>query len=752
MSIYQTPETYTKQFIERVLSSIKNIQFYEEMKVTNIRLQADYGVENIVIEAEAPCNRERGRKQLEEHMKKFNRNFGILIDIPVERYYEEYPNPCRGKVGFELYMKFGERCEPMYYKEYEKDEIKRAEEELKDLIELLKRFHLIKEAARVKPTPEILITKVNALVEKYLRELKNMILGTSERTKLYFKIWNTNMELIYGKEVLNTIKNLEELFIRLTIYVTWLKFLGATLLEATLGGGRYSLPMRLYIDGNKAAVELFWYRRVLAKFNIDFLFERDEYDWVFDPAISPQLDKFFRDIGEFLLSIDWSQEVGLDLLKQIYQNVVPREVRRQLGEFYTPDWIAQLILWRALHILVKGSPPNKIIIRDPISEIVELIDEFYKKYRRIPRFIDPTCGSFTFGVHYINSLLKWYAIKRVQINPVDFASQIMESVLGIDLNPVAIITAKVNYLLQIYRLLFVFDKYLITQPILPLLRVNLLSIHINSGGRKRKIGTLETYYLGRDANVMVIKIPLELLGIGVDENFLKILSSAGINISKNFINKDSQENVIMHYIEISLPLSIMNKVKNVVSFVRAFIALLNTGIQGFENEVGFKLDEEEMIMLEKFRKAVLILEEKGLNTLWHSIVMNHLLAFYITQQKFDMILGNLPWVNVSKYPKAYAEIVKNIAKELNVSPPPQAVKKLDISIPLFAVGLNYLAASPSIIALMVPRSIFKGLHGAAWREYISTPPYSVVEVWDMEEVKPFEKAENQPGVVFVIKR
>lgn len=752
MSIYQTPETYTKQFIERVLSSIKNIQFYEEMKVTNIRLQADYGVENIVIEAEAPCNRERGRKQLEEHMKKFNRNFGILIDIPVERYYEEYPNPCKGKVGFELYMKFGERCEPMYYKEYEKDEIKRAEEELKNLIELLKRFHLIKEAARVKPTPEILITKVNALVEKYLRELKNMILGTSERTKLYFKIWNTNMELIYGKEVLNTIKNLEELFIRLTIYVTWLKFLGATLLEATLGGGRYSLPMRLYIDGNKATVELFWYRRVLAKFNIDFLFERDEYDWVFDPAISSQLDKFFRDIGEFLLSIDWSQEVGLDLLKRIYQNVVPREVRRQLGEFYTPDWIAQLILWRALHILVKGSPPNKIIIKDPTTEIVELIDEFYKKYRRIPRFIDPTCGSFTFGVHYINSLLKWYAIKRVQINPIDFASQIMESVLGIDLNPVAIITAKVNYLLQIYRLLSVFDKYLVTQPILPLLRVNLLSIHINSGGRKRKIGTLETYYLGREANVMVIKIPLELLGIGVDENFLKILSSAGINISKNFINKDSQENVIMHYIEISLPLSIMNKVKNVVSFVRAFIALLNTSIQGFENEVGFKLDEEEMMMLEKFRKAVLIFEEKGLNTLWHSIVMNHLLAFYITQQKFDMILGNLPWVNVSKYPKVYAEIVKDIAKELNVSPPPQAIKKLDISIPLFAVGLNYLAASPSIIALMVPRSIFKGLHGAAWREYISTPPYSVIEVWDMEEVKPFEKAENQPGVVFVIKR
>jgi hypothetical protein len=85
------------------------------------------------------------------------------------------------------------------------------------------------------------------------------------------------------------------------------------------------------------------------------------------------------------------------------------------------------------------------------------------------------------------------------------------------------------------------------------------------------------------------------------------------------------------------------------------------------------------------------------------------------QQKFDLVLGNLPWVNVSKYPKGYTGFVKSVAKDLNVLPPGQVAKKLDISIPLFAVALKHLASSPSITALMVPCSILRGLHGAEIR-------------------------------------
>ena len=57
MCAYQGPEVYVKRFVGRALSGIESVQFFEEVRVLHIRLKADYGVENIVIEAKSPCGR-----------------------------------------------------------------------------------------------------------------------------------------------------------------------------------------------------------------------------------------------------------------------------------------------------------------------------------------------------------------------------------------------------------------------------------------------------------------------------------------------------------------------------------------------------------------------------------------------------------------------------------------------------------------------------------------------------------------------
>ena len=750
MSVYQAPEIYVKQFIEEAMRGIAEEQFYEEMKISHLRIKADYGVENIVIEAEAPCERDRGRQQLVNYMEKFSRNLGILIDIPVERYYSEYPSPCRDKVGFELYVRINGRYDVVYKKEFEFSEIGRALGEFRQFIELLRGLPLMKEIGKLKPTPENLITEVNKLIDSHTKELLKYLSEGSERIKTYFNEWKDIMSIIYGKEVITNVGSLEKLFIKLTVYVAWLKVFGATLLEAVLGGGKYTLPLRLYIDGHKATVELFWDRKVLAKFNINYLFERDEYDWIFDPAIADKLDNFFKELGRSLLIFDWSQGVELDLLKRVYQNVVPREVRRQLGEFYTPDWIAQLMLWRALHILVKGSPPTDKIVEDPVKEIVELIDEFYKRNNRIPRFIDPTCGSYTFGVQYLNALLKWYVEKKVPLNPVKFAEEIMRSVMGIDLNPVAVITARINYLLQIYRLLMLYGQYLVAQPIIPIFRVDLLSLHISESWKEK---TLYAFIVGSMGDSIYLKIPLEILGIS-DEELEKLfekLRKHGLYVLERSVSENGSEKKV-HILQLEIPSIIYRGARDVITLARAFIALLETGVKGVENELGTSLSQEEKEKLETFRETVHVLEKSGYDSLWHSLVFNYLLVHYITKEKFDLVLGNLPWVSISKYPKSYATILKSIAKELGVAPPSQAQKKLDISIPLFAISLKYLAGSPSVTALMITCGILKGLHGSGWREYISKPPHVVVDVWDLEEVQPFEDAQNQPGIVFVLKR
>ncbi|MEM4489453.1 MAG: hypothetical protein QXK88_11805 [Desulfurococcaceae archaeon] len=37
-------------------------------------------------------------------------------------------------------------------------------------------------------------------------------------------------------------------------------------------------------------------------------------------------------------------EYARDLLKRPYQHLVPRDIRHKLGEYYTPDWLADSLL------------------------------------------------------------------------------------------------------------------------------------------------------------------------------------------------------------------------------------------------------------------------------------------------------------------------------------------------------------------------------------------------------------------------
>jgi hypothetical protein len=65
MRAHQGPEVCIKRLVGRALSGIEGVQsFLEEVRVPHTRLKADYGFENIVIEAKSPCGRAKGREQV----------------------------------------------------------------------------------------------------------------------------------------------------------------------------------------------------------------------------------------------------------------------------------------------------------------------------------------------------------------------------------------------------------------------------------------------------------------------------------------------------------------------------------------------------------------------------------------------------------------------------------------------------------------------------------------------------------------
>jgi hypothetical protein len=68
--------------------------------------------------------------------------------------------------------------------------------------------------------------------------------------------------------------------------------------------------------------------------------DRDFFDWVLEV---PGGDGFISSLARRLARFDWSA-VEHDVLKVLYESVIKPEVRKSLGEYYTPDWLAKRVV------------------------------------------------------------------------------------------------------------------------------------------------------------------------------------------------------------------------------------------------------------------------------------------------------------------------------------------------------------------------------------------------------------------------
>ncbi len=109
-------------------------------------------------------------------------------------------------------------------------------------------------------------------------------------------------------------------------------------------------------------------------------------------------------------------ELTQDLLKELYHRLLPRELRHALGEYYTPDWLAEYTMNRSGYDAQPGT-----------------------------RMLDPACGSGTFLVVAIRRMRE--NAEKAGMSPAEAATAIVDGIHGFDLNPLAVIAARTNYLL-----------------------------------------------------------------------------------------------------------------------------------------------------------------------------------------------------------------------------------------------------------------------------------------------------------------
>ncbi len=148
--------------------------------------------------------------------------------------------------------------------------------------------------------------------------------------------------------------------------------------------------------------ELFEHAGILNMLSGDFFsWYLSDNDWSrYEPVLGAMLGR----LGgvDFTVSKK-NPDTTRDLFKGIYERFIPREVRHALGEFYTPDWLAE----HGMDLL--GWQPS-----DPLT--------------------DPTCGSGTFLLEAIR--------RRRKADSGATAQALLAGIHGIDLNPLAVLAAK----------------------------------------------------------------------------------------------------------------------------------------------------------------------------------------------------------------------------------------------------------------------------------------------------------------------
>lgn len=158
-------------------------------------------------------------------------------------------------------------------------------------------------------------------------------------------------------------------------------------------------------------------------YGIENYCEEDWYCWPIYEAdrgfgeIIDELEHLLEPYRTELSPEDFMRGSNVDYIKQIYEAMIPKELRHALGEYYTPDWLAKRTLQDALKYMDK-----------PVDGL---------------RMIDPTCGSGTF-------LIQGIAAKRRAGCSLD---EILSAVCGFDINALAVLTAKTNYLLSVLDML-----------------------------------------------------------------------------------------------------------------------------------------------------------------------------------------------------------------------------------------------------------------------------------------------------------
>ena len=541
-------------------------------------------------------------------------------------------------------------------------------------------------------------------ISAFVDALKNW---SNSKIEVFYNEWKRLFGIVYGEQFNNnTNKDFKELskiyktkdaefqellFCVHTYFALLMKMIAVELLELNDSSliSSYSHRM-IHLSKRDFEKQLFDIEEggIYAKRGITNFLEGDFFRWYLNAIDSPRLFESIREIIRALSEFEpattiITPEATKDLLKKLYQFLVPREVRHKLGEYYTPDWLAELT-----------------------------INEVGYDGNTLKRVLDPACGSGTFLVLAIQKAKEF--AKKNKENRLETAKRIVNRIWGFDLNPLAIIAARTNYLFALGDLVeeitqFEIPVYLADSVLWPERTSGQLEIEPQFGKHVKMYTSVGSFH-----------VPY----IWIENNGILMHKAANV-IEKMVKNEYDSKEAINHL-----------KVEGCV----------------------FPPHEETV---KHFYNEILILEKDGKNGIWARFLKN---AFApMMAGKFDFVIGNPPWVRwgylSTEYRKATLELWKNYGLfSLKGQAALLGGGEKDFSMLFVYASSDYYLVNNGKLGFLITQEVFKskgageGFRKFSFGNHGNNNTYlKIIKAHDLVSIKPFEGAANKTAAIFIKK-
>ncbi len=511
-------------------------------------------------------------------------------------------------------------------------------------------------------------TRINTLYREWLRIFGD-IYGKKETD---FTQYRASLAKMYGMKA--NLDPQKTLFIIQTYYNIVLKLLIFKLLESLTDPTRKSRAM----GSMKEIISLFSgdsYSRV----EVDNFFEVHFFEWfLFDEAFD---EKFINDIEIKLDNFETTtsvikSEVVEDVLRDVYANLIPTDLRHLMGEYYTCGWLVDFTL-------------NKVN---------------YEGQRGIS-LLDPTCGSGSFITHAIK---RFRQKNSSELSNEQIIEEATKNIAGYDINPIAVISAKTNYLLS--------------------------------------LGDISTYEKAISLPVYMcdsVLVPTVYAKQNKADHCIKVKTVVGtfeIPVMKDRAQSDL----------------LLNKVYECIYKEYTYDQFYDLTVR--EKQLDY--DGIDLALVKKFYEKILELHKNGKNGFW-GVILKNAFAPLFAKDGFDIVIGNPPWIGWKSMSDTYRKQTLDVWMSYDIfekSAYDKITSHDDFAMAVVYVSMDHYVKENGKIGFVLPQTFVKSPKGGeGFRKFVITRdgmsvPFCIEEVYDMDAIKPFRKFATNKASVMIFKK